>query len=377
MNNKKTILITAPYFPPYGGGLERYALEVSKMLSDDFNIVVVTSGERFGDDTLEHQGNVKIYRLSYNIKICNTPFSFKWFRKIRRIVKNEKPNLINIHMPVPGIGDIASMVSVGIPKVVTYHSGTISKGFSFWSIFTYIYESFLLKYILMSAKSIICSSDYVRFGILKKYLHKSITITPGVDTEKFYPDESKKTENASILFVAGLGKSEKYKGLTNLINSIKDIIYTKKDLILNVVGDGDLREEYENYVRSLGLENNIKFWGKLDGEKLVEKYQKNHILVSASTNESFSMVILEAMSCALPIIAIDVGSTSQMIEDGKNGFLLKCSNNETIKDKIIELIESKEKSKKFGEISREKVKAYFTWKSKIENYRTIIDKIIK
>lgn len=377
MNNKKTILITAPYFPPYGGGLERYALEVSKMLSDDFNVVVVTSGERFGDDTLEHQGNVKIHRLSYNIKICNTPFSFKWFRKIRRIVKNEKPNLINIHMPVPGIGDITSIVSVGIPKVVTYHSGTISKGFSIWSVFTYIYENFLLKYILISAKSIVCSSDYVRYGFLKRYLYKSVTITPGVDINRFCPDETKKTENISILFVAGLGKTEQYKGLTNLINAIKDITQIKKDLVLNVVGDGDLREEYENYVISLGLEKNVKFWGKLDGEKLVEKYQKSHIFVSASTNESFSMVILEAMSCALPIIAIDVGSTSQMIEDNKNGFLLNCASINNIKNKIVELIELKDKSRQFGALSRMKVEENYTWQIKFVSYRAIIEKFIK
>ncbi len=377
MNSKKTILVTAPYFPPYGGGLERYALEISKLLSEHYNVVVVTSGERLGEDALEHQGDIKIYRLSYGIKICNTPFSFKWFSKIRKIIKNTKPDLINIHMPVPGIGDVAFLVSMGIPKIITYHSGSISKGYSVWSIFTYIYERFLLGYFLSNAKRIICSSDYVRYGFLKRYLSKTVTITPGVDIERFHPDLNKKTEYISILFVAGLGKTETYKGLTNLINSIKEIVNERKDVILNVVGDGDLREEYENYASSIGLAENVKFWGRLDGDKLVEKYQKSHIFVSASTNESFSMVILEAMASSLPIIAFDVGGTSQMIEDGKNGYLLKCTNVDNLKEKILELINSSEKSIQFGELSRKKVESNYTWAKKFDQYISVFNEVIK
>lgn len=377
MSDKKTILITAPYFPPYGGGLERYALEMSRMLSNEYKVVVVTSGERFGDDSLEHQGDVKIHRLSYNIKICNTPFSFKWFRKVRKIITNEKPSLINIHMPVPGIGDIAFLLSRGVPKVVTYHSGSISKGFSIWTIFTFIYERFFLSYFLSRSKKIICSSDYIRYGFLKRYISKSVTITPGVDVNRFHPNETSKTKHTSILFVAGLGKTETYKGLSTLIEAVKGIVEVNNDLVLNVVGDGDMREEYENYVQSIGLEKNIKFWGKLDGDRLVEKYQKNHIFVSASTNESFSMVILEAMASSLPIIAFDVGSTAQMIEDGKNGFLLSCSSAQQLRIKILELIGSKELANEFGVKSRQKVEQKYTWDKKFAEYSGVIKQYIK
>lgn len=377
MSDKKTILVTAPYFPPYGGGLERYALEMSRMFSKEYNVVVVTSGEWFGDDSLEHQGDIKIHRLSYNIKICNTPFSFKWFRKIRKIIKNEKPSLINIHMPVPGIGDIAFLLSRGIPKVVTYHSGSISKGFSIWTIFTFLYERFFLSYFLSRSKNIICSSDYIRYGFLKRYLSKSITVTPGVDVNQFHPNPSLKTDCTSMLFVAGLGKTETYKGLSTLIEAVRGIVEVDNDLVLNVVGDGDMREEYENYVQSIGLENNIKFWGKLDGDKLVEKYQKSHIFVSASTKESFSMVILEAMASSLPIIAFDVGSTSQMIEDGRNGFLLSCSSAQQLKTKILELINSKELSDEFGVKSRHKVEQNYTWEIKFVEYSRVIKQYIK
>ena len=162
----------------------------------------------------------------------------------------------------------------------------------------------------------------------------------------------------------------------SLIEAIGDILKIKTNIVLNVVGDGDMREGYENYVSNMGLSDSIKFWGKLDGEKLVEKYQESHIFVSASTNESFSMVILEAMASALPVIAFNVGSTSQMIEDNINGFLLSYSNVEGLKNKIVELIDYKDKAKMFGDENRKKVEGNYTWYKKYEEYRNVIGKYI-
>jgi glycosyltransferase involved in cell wall biosynthesis len=138
-----------------------------------------------------------------------------------------------------------------------------------------------------------------------------------------------------------------------------------------------MREDYEVKVEQLHLQDNIKFWGKLNSQKLAEKYQKNHMLVSASTNESFSMVILEAMSSSLPVIAFDVGSTAQMIENGKNGFLLSCTKKNDMTNKIMELIHNKELAYTFGKLGREKVEDKFTWKVKLNEYREVINDVLK
>lgn len=376
MKEKQTILITAPYFPPYGGGLERYVFEMSELLSKEFNVVVVASGERFGEDTLEHVGNVKVHRLSFRVKISNTPISLKWYKKIQKIIAHEKPDIINVHMPVPGIGDVAILASGKIPKIITYHSGTMAKKGFIANFCVFLYENTFLKYLIRRSNKIICSSDYIRYGFLNKYLSKSVTITPGVDAERFVENLAKKTEYPSILFVAGLGRGEQYKGLNLLIDSMLEIKKTIPDIVLNVVGDGDMREEYEIRVEQLHMEDCIKFWGRLNGDKLVEKYQKNHMLVSASTNESFSMVILEAMSSSLPVIAFDVGSTAQMLENGKNGFLLSCTANHELTNKITELLTNSELANTFGKLGREKVLEKFTWHAKLVEYKQVIEEVI-
>lgn len=378
MNNKKKILITAPYFPPAGGGLERYVFEISKRLSNDnYDVVVITSGSRFGEDTLEHYENIKVYRLAFWFRISNTPFSCRWYKRIKKIVKEEKPDLVNIHMPVPGIGDMVNILTFNIPKIVTYHAGTLHKGVSLLSVVTTIYEKVFLKFLLNCTTFIITSSDYLRFGFLSKYQKKSITITPGVDEELFIKDLSKKNEDPTILFVATLGKSETYKGLESLIYSVDILKARIPNIVLNVVGDGSMREEYEELVKKLNLIENIKFWGRLNGERLAEKYKKSHLFVSASTKESFSMVILEAMSSSLPVIAFDVGSTSQMIEDGVNGYLLSCANKKMMTEKIYELLTDKEKAQKFGESGRKKVEDKFTWSKKYTEYKEVINRIVR
>jgi len=80
--------MSMPYFPPQGGGLERYAYEIgTQLVKEGYRVVVVTSGERFGQDSKEEKDGMVVYRLAYRTKCSNTPFSFSWFAKIRRIIK--------------------------------------------------------------------------------------------------------------------------------------------------------------------------------------------------------------------------------------------------------------------------------------------------
>lgn len=369
----KTLLVSAPYFPPYGGGLERYAYEISTRLSKKYNwkIIVVTSGPIDSVDTKEEVEGLIVYRLSTGFKVSNTPFSFNWFPKIRQIIKDEKPDLINIHMPVPGIGDVVSFLAKEIPIFVTYHSATMLKNKSLFNIPIWFYEKTLLKIILNKANTIITSSDYLKEGFLVDYKDKSVTITPAVDSDFFKPDISKKNKKPTLLFIAGLSRSEQYKGLGVLINKIKKLKSTFDNIQLTVVGDGDMRVEYEDLVKRLGLDSNVIFKGRLYGEKLLEEYQKSTIFVLPSSNESFSMVVLEAMSCGLPVVANKVGDISKLIEDGKNGYVVRINDTKQLLTVLMGLLNNENYQEDFGNRGREKAIKNYTWDERVEKYNNL------
>ncbi|MFA7169676.1 MAG: glycosyltransferase family 4 protein [Candidatus Paceibacterota bacterium] len=376
MNTKRTLLMTTPYFPPDGGGLENYALEIACRLSRDYDwrIVIVTSGEKRGKNQEEEKMGMKIYRLSYDLRFSNTPFALMWPLELSRILKKEKPDIINIHTPVPGVGDIVSFLARKTPQVVTYHTGSMRKGNFLLDLFIGAYESTALRFMLERSNFLICSSDFVHFGFLKKYISKSITITPGVDADNFIPFPTKKAEDPTVLFVAGIGISQRYKGLGTLLKAMKILQKDFPHIRLLVVGDGDMRNDYEKYVQENDLLENVIFKGKLTGELLRSVYQEAHLFSLPTSNDSYPLVILEAMSSGLPVVSTRVGGIPQMVEEGKEGFLIEPNNPTELARKISELINNPKLALNFSVRARRKALNEFSWSVRLEKYNQVLEK---
>lgn len=373
--NPKTAIITTPYFPPQGGGLERYALQAARLLERDYGwkITMISSGE---NDSIEKEGDIKIYKLRYNIRFSNTPLGASWPTKIKRILKNERPGVINIHTPVPGLGDIISFLGRDIPQVITYHTGTMKKGRISTDILLETYEKIFLPPMLERTDSIICSSDFVRLGFLKKYSSKSSTITPGVDCELFTPNPEDKPEKSSILFVAKLENGQQYKGLKTLIDAAKIIAKETPDLEIKVAGDGDMREWYERYAKDNGLAKNVKFLGSLEGSALLKAYQSSHLFVLPTSKDSYPLVLLEAMSCGLPVISTRIGSIPDIVKNGSEGFLVSPEQPQELADSIKLLSSNRLLRQEFSQAAREKATANFSWKKRISEYDKIMTKAL-
>ena len=377
MNTAKTILITTPYFPPEGGGLERYALQVSRFLRCDYGwrVVVVCSNENRKDDSEEMLEDIKIYRLGRDIRLSNTPLGFGWSNKIKKIIEKEKPDIINVHTPVPGLGDLTSYVGRNIPQVITYHTGSMRKE-NFLDIFILLYEKAALGFMLRRAKSVVCSSDFVRTGFLKKYIAKSETITPGVDAENFTPNPERKSQNPTVLFVAKMENGQEHKGLKTLLDAMKILKEEFPNIKLSVVGDGDLKDGYEAYAADCGLKANVEFRGRLEGKELARAYQAAHIFTLPTSSDSQPLVILEAMATGLPIVSTEVGGIPTMITDNKEGFLIEPHNPRALADKIGILLRDPQLRERFSKAARARVVQNFSWQRRMERYNDMLERAI-
>lgn len=371
------MVVTVPYFPPHGGGSEKYAYEVARRLHEDYKwrVVVITSGERYGKDTKEEMDGLTVYRLGYGLKFSNTPFSFGWFGKIRKILKAERPDVINIHMPVPGIGDVTSFLAGKTPIVLSYHALSMRKGKSFPDILIWLYEHWPLRKLLNRAERIICSSPSVRTSFLKDYLYKSSVITTAVDTDLFKPDPSKKAKHPTVVFVAGLGRSEQHKGLRTLIDALVIVRKTIPDAHLTIVGEGDMRKEYEEYIKQIGLQDVVSFRGRLAGKALAEAYQEAHLFALPTTNDNSPTVILEAMACELPVVSTGIGNIPALVTNGKTGFLVDPTP-QTFAEKISELLKDPQRSSSFGKNARPKIVNEFSWHQRVIAHENLFEEVL-
>jgi glycosyltransferase involved in cell wall biosynthesis len=205
-------------------------------------------------------------------------------------------------------------------------------------------------------------NDLINCGVHKE---KIASIPNSVDTEYFTPSEIKIWKNPfQILFV---GRLTEQKGVGVLLEALKNII-TKgyNDLLLTIVGDGDLRKELENMALNLDLKKYVTFTGyKMD---VMQYYRTSHILVLPSNWEGLPLVLLEGMACGLPIVASDLRGNREGIEDGINGYLFAPGNKDQLSEKIIFLINYPEKAKHMGQINREKSVTQFSTRTVFNKY---------
>jgi len=349
---KTRLLIASSYFPPKMGGLERYAGEMAKgAVAAGHDVHVITSGTSRLTEEVNSEG-VKIHRLPVQFKISDTPVSLRWITRVRKLIREINPDVINVHLPVPFLADLAALFAGNTPVIVTYHSGSMKcRGFLLDRAIDF-YEKLLLPLSLKKASKIICASEFIRQNFLKKYLDKSMTIYPGVDTSVF----QKRTavpDNRNVIFVGDFRTAG--KGLDCLREAIRLVPGT----ILHVVGKGNQIDSPQTV-----------YHGELFGADLVAQIQDNQVLVLPSVNQSegFGMVLIEAMACGVPVIGSDIGGISWVVRDHEDGLLVPARDPAALAAAINYIIDNPGAAGKFADRAYEKVTAAYRWETNVDEY---------
>lgn len=141
------------------------------------------------------------------------------------------------------------------------------------------------------------------------YIHNSIDAT-------YHPLKSK-----NPLHTAVISRLDADKNIFSMIDLGKEIVKQKVDIVINVYGDGELKDEFQTALKENGLQNIIKLHGfESDKEKI---FHNNDSLLLMSKSEGFGLVILEAYAYGRPAIAFDSFTAArEVIKDGKTGCLV-------------------------------------------------------
>ncbi len=154
-------------------------------------------------------------------------------------------------------------------------------------------------------------------------------------------------KSAKLIFVGNLIRG---KGLDILLKALK--ILDDYEFDLDIVGDGEKAEEYKALSRRYRLENKVNFVGEMSNTDLLEKLPCYDYLVLPSRHETFGIVLIEAMSCGLPVISMKVGSIPEIVTFEEIGVLVEPDNPEALAEGIIKAFNKKwdrEKIKKYAE----------------------------
>lgn len=158
-----------------------------------------------------------------------------------------------------------------------------------------------------------------------------------IDNE-YKVEEDLLIEKKPLKNVIYVGRLIEKKGVKYILDAWKQL---PEDIVLNIVGNGDLEETVKDYENRY---SNIKYHGFLHGEELEKMYNKSDCLIMASIlTEGFPRVICEAWSKGVGVISTNVGGISYLGEENKNIVYVKSKDSEDISSKVLNLFNDEEK----------------------------------
>ncbi|WP_455392800.1 glycosyltransferase family 4 protein [[Eubacterium] cellulosolvens] len=199
-------------------------------------------------------------------------------------------------------------------------------------------------------------------GIPQEKIIAFPSMLPPSDKEKFKNLKLRKVgegNQTNLLCVAAMWPA---KGLDTLLQSMKIIEKTRKDIKLTIIGDGPERENLERFALKNKLRS-VAMVGFKPRDTYLMKYLANtdiSILPSRS-GEGNPFVILEAFQFGRPVIATNVGGTHELIKHEETGLLIEPENPKLMAESIIRLVNDKKLQKRLGENGRKFLATFPTW----------------
>lgn len=188
----------------------------------------------------------------------------------------------------------------------------------------------------------------------------------GVDTKKFRPIEVKREDARPT--VACIGRVDVFKDIVNLIQSIryvKDQVLDIQCLIYGASTDLEYSLRCINMVSTLGLQDNVRFMGKVKDPEVA--YNAADAIVISSITEGFPFAIIEAMACGKGIVATDVGGIREALEGC--GLLVRSSHPQELAGAITKLLQDEQLRSRLGAAALRRVQEGFTIEQSLGQYR--------
>lgn len=198
-----------------------------------------------------------------------------------------------------------------------------------------------IEHVLNSADNIITVSNSNLDCIKKLDVSTPVTVIPnGFRSDLFHPRDQ--TECRKLIglplykkIILTVGNLVEIKGQKHLIDAIKKIISSRRDILCIIVGSGHLKGALERQISSLGLEQYIRLVGGKPHDEIPFWMNACDLFVLPSLNEGNPTVMFEVLGCGKPFIGTRVGGVPEVITSEDYGILVEPANPEDLADKII------------------------------------------
>lgn len=355
------ILFITRKFPPIVGGMEVFAYELSKSLSQKQNITLIKWG------------------INRRWSLIIIPIL--WIRAFFKLVKGDI-DIIHVNDGILSIVGWSLSRLFRKPYVVVIHGLDIT-----WNM--WVYQKIIPKFINRANAVVAISQETYDQAIKRNINNVKLHYIPLGINDDIYNKINKKRARISLNIannnqvLLNVGRLVKRKGVAWFCqNVMPDLTRNNPDILLLVVGEGIERKNIEKIIKSNSLKKYVRLLGSVDNQTKIAAYNASDIFVMPNIKipkdvEGFGLVSLEAAVSAIPVIASNLEGIKDAIKDQKNGLLVTPGNRNDYLRKINILLEDLTLAREFGLKAREYTLKYYRWSVVADQYITIYNSIIK
>ena len=387
------VCFISPEYLPLSGGTGAYVYYLSnELMKHGYAVCVVTGYGQAGNIRVNDKLSVFFLRTSKTPIVKSFMFAGSSYRKLNSVRDSVHVDITHANLPL--VPNFAVPPSFGKTLISTVHStwkgeaeairgepySRLNPNEKFMVSFNWflrIFEESMLK----RSNRLIAVSDFTRRELLQYYkvqADKIRVIHNGVDTRKFQPATDKRKAKQELGFnpddiaVLSVGRLYARKGLFTLIESMPAVVrsFPRAKFIISGKGQSNEMKKLVAHAQKLGVNGNIVFTGYYPDRKLPRLYQAADVFAFSTFYENLPFAVLEALSTGLPVVTTSVGGIPEMIESGKNGFLVQPFNSRELSDRILYLLEHPAAASEMALLARKVILERFDW-------RLIVKKVLK
>jgi teichuronic acid biosynthesis glycosyltransferase TuaC len=276
-------------------------------------------------------------------------------RQIQELHRVKRIDVIHAHAALP-CGHAAALISrrLNIPFVVTVHGLDVFNS-CFLSGIPAAWRRKVSVDVYRAARTVICISGKVQ-EILKTGTPAetcSAIVYNGVNPSLFSPNAAAVGPfGPETLMVGNLMRS---KGHELVLRALGNLRHSVPQLRCRIIGEGSDRSKFEALARDLHIAQQVQFVGRQSRSEVAEAMRRCSVFVLPSRNEGLGCVYLEAMSCGKPVIGCRGQGIDEVIEHGKNGWLIPVDGLEELVQGLSALLGSRELCVSIGSAARQTI----------------------
>jgi len=219
-----------------------------------------------------------------------------------------------------------------------------------------------LKERMENASAIIAISEYNKKYLQSIYNNKRIFVVRACPNLEKLNKIKRVPEQFRILTV---GRLVEKKGIKYGILAMREVVKEFPEVQYIIVGSGPQSAELKKLTKSLGLENNVRFLGAVDGRTLMKEFSKAAVFILPCVKakngdmDGIPVALMEAMFLQIPVISTNISGIPELIENGKEGFLVEPENVNQLANILKILLKDKNLRKKLGENGKKKIEKEF------------------